>query len=218
MKKSLIALATVTALSTSPAMANDFDVTVTNLTNGIYFTPLLMAAHDEMTHLYMEGMAASAHLQMMAEGGDISGLSMDLQSASADIVENPAAGLLAPGASTTASFMSDNQNDYFSVVGMLLPTNDGFVGANGIMVPNKPGSYTYYLNGYDAGTEANNEIVNGMGAPAALGIPADPGGHAVRLARCWRRCRHRQHRLVDRLSTPRQRLAILAQDDRRHAV
>ncbi len=178
MKKSLLALTTASVLAASPVMATDFDATLTNLTNGIYFTPLLMAAHDDVTHLYQEGIAASTHLQAMAEGGDISGLSMDLMAVSADVVENPAGGLLAPGKSTTANFMSANSNDYFSLVGMLLPTNDGFVGANAIMVPNKPGTYTYYLNGYDAGTEANNEVVNGGGAPGTLGIPADPGGHA----------------------------------------
>jgi len=36
------------------------------------------------------------------------------------------------------------------------------------------GTYTFYLDAYDAGTEVNNEIVNGAGAPGQLGIPADP--------------------------------------------
>ena len=41
-----------------------------------------------------------------------------------------------------------------------------------------PGAYTYYLNGYDAGTEVNDEIITGGGAPGEPGIPADPGGFA----------------------------------------
>jgi hypothetical protein len=60
---------------------------------------------------------------------------------------------------------------------MLLPTNDGFVGLDAIRIPKKRGTYTYYLNGYDAGTEANDEIINGGGAPGTPGIPADPGGN-----------------------------------------
>ena len=32
------------------------------------------------------------------------------------------------------------------------------------------------LNAYDAGTEANDEIINGAGAPGAAGIPFDPAG------------------------------------------
>jgi len=42
-------------------------------------------------------------------------------------------------------------------------------------LPLAVGSYTYYLNAYDAGTEANNEVVNGGGMPGVLGIPVDPG-------------------------------------------
>ncbi len=45
-------------------------------------------------------------------------------------------------------------------------------------MPSKPGVYTYYLNGYDAGTEANDELVTGGGAPGVRGIPGDPGGHS----------------------------------------
>lgn len=32
------------------------------------------------------------------------------------------------------------------------------------------------MNGYDAGTEGNNEIINGGGAVGVPGIPRDPGG------------------------------------------
>lgn len=176
MKKRMIPLLTLAALASSPVMADkDFDATLTNLTNSIYFTPLLMAAHNDTTYLYQSGMAASSHLQAMAEGGDISGLSMDLAAVNADVVENPAGGLLAPGASTMASFTPLEGNDQFSLVAMMLPTNDGFVGLNSLELPSQPGTYTYYLNAYDAGTEANDElIVEGGGAPGTPGIPADP--------------------------------------------
>ncbi|SGZ04952.1 Putative uncharacterized protein [Moritella viscosa] len=33
------------------------------------------------------------------------------------------------------------------------------------------------MNGYDAGTEANDEIVNGGGASGVPGIPANPGAN-----------------------------------------
>jgi hypothetical protein len=164
------------AFQSNPAKADLVDVTVTNITNGVYFTPLLVSAHDSATHLYTIGTAASANLQAMAEGGDISGLSSDLGGADTDTIENPAAGLLAPGASTTANLDTAAGNTHLSIVSMLLPTNDGFVGLNGLELPATPGTYTYYLNGYDAGTEANNEVINGGGAPGVLGIPAAPGG------------------------------------------
>ena len=62
---------------------------------------------------------------------------------------------------------------------MLLPTNDGFVGLDSWMIPTEAGTYTVYLNAYDAGTEANDElVVEGSGMPGTPGIPAAPGGNA----------------------------------------
>jgi len=175
MKKSLSALVVLSALGATPVMAQDLDITITNLTNGIHFTPFLAAAHGSTTHLFMEGSAASSHLQAMAEGGDISGLSSDVQALSGDVVENPASGFLAPGTSVSFDMMTTTGNTHLSLTAMLLPTNDGFVGADAIEIPTTAGTYTYCLNAYDAGTEANNEVVNGGGTPGTLGIPADPG-------------------------------------------
>ncbi len=118
---------------------------------------------------------ASVNLQAMAEGGDLTGLLADLQTAGSDMSENPAGGLLGPGAATSTSLTNATGNDYLSLVAMLLPTNDGFVGLDSLEIPTVPGIYHYYLNAYDAGTEANDERVNGAGAPGMLGIPADPG-------------------------------------------
>lgn len=157
------------------AFAQNFTVAITNLTHGIYFTPLLVTAAPPATHLYTSGMAASANLQAMAEGGSIAGLTTDLMAVGADIAAANATPL-APGATATATFTNTAAaNTHLSVVGMLLPTNDGFAGIDSIMVPTAVGTYTFFANGYDAGTEANNELVNGGGAPNTLGIPADPG-------------------------------------------
>ncbi len=114
----------------------------------------------------------------MAEGGNISGLTRELDDAGANNAVNPAGGLLAPGATAQAELSTDKHNRYLSVVAMLLPTNDGFAGLDAIRIPRRHGTYTYYVNGYDAGTEANSEIINGGGAPGVPGIPADPGGNS----------------------------------------
>ncbi len=178
MKKHLTALAIVSSLSAAPAMAQDLDIKITNLTNAIYFTPFLVAAHDKHSRLFMEGSAASSNLQAMAEGGNIAGLSTDIQAMGGNVVENPAAGLLAPGGSTRFILMSNKDNRHLSLTAMMLPTNDGFVGVDSIKIPKKRGVYTYYLKAYDAGTEANDELLTGGGAPGMAGIPADPGGYA----------------------------------------
>lgn len=154
------------------------EIEITNLTNGTYFTPLLIAAHDPRFHLFQPGSPASNELQAMAEGGDLSGLIDEVAAAGGDYVENPAGGLLAPGSSTTATLEIGRRNRNLSVAAMLLPTNDGFVGLDALRIPAVPGTYTYYLNGYDAGTEANDERITGGGAPGVPGIPAAPGNDA----------------------------------------
>jgi len=175
MKGKLLTLSALMALSPL-AMAQQLEVTVTNITHGIHYTPLVIAAHDDSVALFSLGEAASPELQAMAEGGDISGLATVLNGASADVVENPAAGLLAPAMSTTASMDTADGNMYLSIAGMMLPTNDGFVALNSWPIPTEAGTYTVYLNAYDAGTEANDEIINGGGASGTPGIPVAPGG------------------------------------------
>ncbi|MCU7857826.1 MAG: spondin domain-containing protein, partial [Candidatus Thiodiazotropha sp. (ex Lucinoma borealis)] len=153
MKKSLTAvLASASLLISANSIASDREVSVeiTNLTNAIYFTPLLVAAHKRDTHLFQLSTEASDNLQAMAEGGNIDGLILDLEAAGSDYVANPAGGLLEPGKSAEA--VLDRQmkkNRYLSIVGMMLPTNDGFVGIDGLRIPHKKGTYTYYLHGYD---------------------------------------------------------------------
>ena len=180
MKKTIgAALLAALLTATQPANAVDFNVRITNLSNGIYYTPFLIAAHSQGTSLFSVGQPASANLQAMAEGGDISGLVSDLQGLGATIAENPAGGLLAPAASTNADLNTDGtSNDRLTIVAMLLPTNDAFAGLNAIAIPTAPGTYVYDVPAYDAGTEANDEQLTGGGAPGAQGIPADPGGLA----------------------------------------
>ncbi|WMN60898.1 spondin domain-containing protein [Pseudoalteromonas xiamenensis] len=177
MNKATSALITgLSFLASSQVMAASVEVKITNLTQGIYFTPLLVAAHSGDSHLYQVGSKATLQLQAMAEGGDISGLAAELSSINASTAANPAEGLLAPTASTMAMVESSEINSTLSLVAMMLPTNDGFVGLDAWPIPTQAGTYHIYLNAYDAGTEANNElIVEGSGAPGSLGIPASPG-------------------------------------------
>jgi len=167
-------------LMSSSLVASEIEVKITNLTNGIYFTPLLVAAHSADATLFTPGATASLSLQKMAEGGDIADLVSDLTTSGADITENPAGGLLAAGASTTSTLDVNHEggNHYLSIVAMMLPTNDGFIAMNSTLIPTTPGVYNYMLNAYDAGTEANDEIINGGGTPNTPGIPAAPDGTA----------------------------------------
>jgi len=175
MRKTVLAIA-ITAASVSSVSAQELSIQFTNLTHGSHFTPLLVSAHSSDLHLFKISTAASSSLQAMAEGGDTSGLITEHSALSADLIDNPAAGLTAPGQSVNFDMLTQESNTHLSIVGMILPSNDGFVGLDSLTIPTEEGTYTYYLKGYDAGTEANDEIVNGAGAPGAAGIPADPLG------------------------------------------
>lgn len=175
--------------SVSTAIAADYQVTVTNLTSGIYFTPLIASAHAPSVSMFTSGTQASSELQALAEGGNVGPMAALLESIGASVATGD--GLLAPGATATL-MLSDSgspDNTVLSVAGMLLPTNDGFVGLNSVHLPmgSGPMSMTWNANGYDAGTEANDELV-GSGAPGEAGFPAPPpvvasgtgiGGHGV---------------------------------------
>ncbi len=157
------------------AQAADVEVRVTNLTRGSHFTPLLIAAHPQGTALFEAGMRASVPLQTMAEGGDIGPLVDMLRPLNCELGVDPAQGLLAPGRSATQRLQAGagTGNVLLSVVAMILPSNDGFIGLNAITIPTTPGTYHYDLPVYDAGSEANDEK-SGSGVTGQPGFPVPP--------------------------------------------
>ncbi|GAL16518.1 hypothetical protein JCM19235_5067 [Vibrio maritimus] len=98
-KRTQLGLAITSAsllLGAGSAAAADLEITITNATKGIYFTPLIVAAHNSDLVMFRTGQAASAELESMAEGGDISGLASVIGNAGGVVVEDPASGILNP--------------------------------------------------------------------------------------------------------------------------
>lgn len=169
--KSLIAASIISSMSVH-SFAAELNIEIQNLTQGIYYTPFLVSAHSSDAALFEIGSMASDELQAMAEGGDISGLMNQMSSADADIADVQAE-LSAPGSSRSFELSTSDNNTLLSITAMMLPTNDGFVALNGWTIPTESGTYTVYLNAYDAGTEANDEV-RGGGAPGTAGFPVPP--------------------------------------------
>ncbi|WP_454440123.1 spondin domain-containing protein [Vibrio bathopelagicus] len=176
---SLVVSSAMFAFGTAQVQAAQLEVTVTNATKGIYFTPILAAAHDSNLFMFRTGETASAELESMAEGGDISGLSSLIANAGGVVVENPASGILNPGVATTFD-IDTGDLAYLSLGAMLLPTNDGFVGLDSWKIPTQAGTYKANLNSYDAGTEANDELAASMPNPPFITFGA--GGTGVETA------------------------------------
>jgi hypothetical protein len=158
------------SLAAASVQAEDYRVTVTNLTKAQYFTPILVAAHKPGHPVYMPGKGASAELEAVAEGGDTSALAAELD-ASDDVYDTSSSeGLLAPGESVTITVKGKKDFRYISLVSMLIPTNDAFIGISGVKVPRKSNSpLTVPVIAYDAGTEENDESCANIPGPVCGG-------------------------------------------------
>jgi hypothetical protein len=155
--------------------ARHFEVTITNLTPGISFTPLLVATHSPRVAMFRPGQAASDALALLAEGGDTAPLRTQLEQSGESLDSVATSGLLAPGASVKVRVRANGRFDRLSIAGMLLPTNDGFVALNSLDLPWDRAPYTVTLIGYDAGSEPNDERCANIPGPHCGGAGASPG-------------------------------------------
>ncbi|MEO8050380.1 MAG: spondin domain-containing protein [Acidobacteriota bacterium] len=150
------------------AEPHHFEVTVTNLTRGQVFTPIMVASHKEGVSLFTLGQPASVALESLAESGDTNPLKTLLVS-SHDVDEAVDSGaVLPPGQSVTVMVQTSGAFDHISVAAMLVPTNDGFFAINGIEGPKGKDTLTLYSPAYDAGTEANNELCSSIPGPPTI--------------------------------------------------
>lgn len=160
------------------ASALEFDVTVTNLTRGQQFTPILVASHKAGVHLFDLGSAASPQLKTLAEEGNVAPLTALLlgNPEVLDVVNS--VGLLDPGKSVTQRVKTGGSFDNLSVAAMLIPTNDGFFTVNDAAGPNGQASVTILSPAYDAGTERNDETCASIPGPNFVECGGPGGGGA----------------------------------------
>lgn len=202
MKLIKIASAVALACSSSVLMAQTIDITIINLTHAQSFTPRLVIAHDKSVDAFEPGVEATSALAWLAEAGVID----DAQNAASsgqnfEALLGPTdtdnttntwhrfGGVLSPSTSSTTYSFDTLDKPYLSVLTMLVPTNDAFAGLDSIEIPTTPGTYTYMLHAYDAGTELNDELnstrtdiveqdtgnaLGGYGVPGVAGVGASP--------------------------------------------
>ena len=176
-----LALATLAAgasLNVNAETSNGsmYEVTVTNITKGQSFTPLLGATHTRAMSAFTVGEMASNELGTLAESGNVAPLKSLLDASPKVTSTAMTEGLLNPGETTSFTIDGQKFRGQFTLAAMLIPTNDTFLALNSVSLP-KYGTRTFYAAAYDAGTEANDEIINGGGATGVAGIPADPTGN-----------------------------------------
>lgn len=160
------------------ASAMEFEVTVTNLTRGQQFTPILVASHKAGVRLFELGSPATPQLKTLAEEGNVAPLTALLLGNPdvRDVVNS--GGLLNPGQSVTQRVSTRGNFDNVSVAAMLIPTNDGFFAVNDTEGPNGQQSITVYSPAYDSGTERNDETCASIPGPNFVECGGPGGGGA----------------------------------------
>jgi len=152
-----------------------YAVTVTNLTANQWFTPPVVTTHLRSTAVFAVGSPASEGVKEVAENGNVPALVDELNGNPAVRGVVAGAGPLGPGQSVSFE-ISGKPGRALSVVSMLICTNDGFTGVDGLRLP-ADGSLTVMGDAYDAGTEINTEDLADIVPPcqALNGVPDDEG-------------------------------------------
>lgn len=171
----LVALAAAPGAS---AQVADYRITITNLTGGQPMSPPVVATHRSQGALWHLSDPASFGVKEIAENGNNSPLLDDLrlarvrgrifdyvQLASSPMFPGPLvpAGRAASGTfprSVTGRIRADlRRARRLSFVSMLVCTNDGFTGTDGVLLPSRRGkSRTVRAVAYETRTERNTEV------------------------------------------------------------
>jgi len=151
------------------AMAREFEVTVTNLTEGQPLTPPVIASHRGRHQVFEVGQPASVGVREIAENGNSAPLLAQLAADPFDRITafaESGGGPLVPAGTPGSAMFADKvtmtirgkARDRLSWVSMLICTNDGMTGVDSLRLPQKRGKPTRArTDGYDAHTEVNTE-------------------------------------------------------------
>lgn len=167
----------------SPAASAKYEVSITNLTQWQPMTPPLAVTHRPPIHLFEVGEEASFGLQQIAENGNLEPMLQFVNGSqhARDVVVSagdPVPPLL-PGEERSFNIETSRGAMLFSFAAMLICTNDGFTGVNGLTLPLEVGeSVSVDLDAYDAGTEINTEDFDDLVPPCGplTGVDSEGAG------------------------------------------
>mgnify|MGYP000066584428 CR=1 FL=1 len=171
------------------AIASDYhqyyEVTVTNITKGQIFTPILVASTKHRSQLFTLGEAASSELETLAESGNPTPLANQLVDTNKALDVATHDDVLLPGQSVTLKVKTNKKFSHVSVAAMLVPTNDAFFAVNSIHGPRGKRPITVLASAYDAGTENNDESCMTIPGPPFIcqgeGVSSEQGEGFVHI-------------------------------------
>ncbi len=157
-----------------PPATLTFQVKVSDLTNGQPLSPAAIIAHTSDYSVFTIGAAASAGLEVLAEGGDNADLIAEADGNAAVFSTASGTAPIGPGAEETITIEileTELPDALLSVSTMLVNTNDAITGVNRISLADMAVGDTITRRGvaYDAGTEANTELASEIPGPAGGG-------------------------------------------------
>ncbi len=161
-----------------------YEITITNLTRGQQFTPILAATHMPSVSLFRLGQPSSSELAILAEEGNVAPLTAALPANKAVLEVVNGNGLTEPGATTTLTVngRGGTGSSRISVAAMLIPTNDTFFAVNGVTLPLWGETLAFTAPAYDSGSERNDELCASIPGPNFVecngsgGVAAPAGG------------------------------------------
>lgn len=187
----MVASSSPAAMSSSLAMASSemasssmaavmteqkYSITVTNLTSGQPFSPLVYSLHYSGFSPFTIGVPATIGLEKIAESGAADDFISQARSNSNVVIADHATGLTFPGETKTLNVtlstdVAKSNQLLFSLVNMLGNTNDAFAGVDGAAIGALAVDQSLTLNAisYDAGTEMNTESAATVPGPAGGG-------------------------------------------------
>ena len=173
----------------STALAQDgreqrYRVTLTNLTGGQPFSPPVAATHRPGLHMFQVGHLATDQLAAIAQDGNESPMfslfnGADGVTQAVDVGRplTPRGRVVGSFTDTVAFDIAGRPGDRLSLATMLICTNDGFLGLDGVRLPHDD-ARTFFLVGWDAGRENNTERQQDIVEPCSvLGPVVLPGVH-----------------------------------------
>lgn len=174
-------------LANRGAGAATYRVTIKNLMKGQPISPPVAATHRQSLHMFRNGHFASSEIEAIAEDGNQAPM-VALLSGMSQVTNVVDVGMPLTRRGTVVGDFTDEvtfdiqarAHDRLSIAMMLICTNDGFTGLNGVTLPYR-GRRTYYARAYDAGTENNTEmsadIVDACSALGPIALAGDPNGN-----------------------------------------
>jgi len=160
-----------------------YKVTITNLTPGQPFAPVMVATHRPGVSFFKLGEAPSDELAHLAEAGDGQPMADKLAAMpSVDEAKVSSMGLTLPGKSTTVMISAKRPFSHISVGAMLGATNDAFFAIKDVALPWGGSERTYMAPAYDAGSETNDELSSTVAGLGGEGYsPNDSGEGFVHI-------------------------------------